>query len=115
MDSRIKSFALFGSLLALSAVDGQAQDIYSTDFTALGGWSVQTGCTAGYSWATDATPASRSCGAPAFLSAPAALNFNNGLDIGGWGVHGGADITCGGATSPAIDLGTAGAGAARSC
>jgi len=114
MTRQLKSLAVFASLLALTAVDGRAQEIYSTDFSTLDGWSVQTSCASGYAWAADAPPASRGWGAAPFMSGPASLNFNNGVDIGGLGVHGGAAYTCGGATSPPIDLSAGGSSATLS-
>jgi hypothetical protein len=80
----------------------QQVTLYSTDFTNLDGWTVTTGCTPGYEWAADATPASHPPGP--YFSPPASLNFNNGTDIGGPGGHGGAPRTCGAVTSDPIDL-----------
>lgn len=111
MHVRIKSLAIFATLFILTTDGARAQDIYSTDFTTLDNWTVVTGCSPGYRWKADATPKDRYCGSPAFMSAPASLNFNNGSDVGGWGIHGGADYTCGSVTSPPIDLGVAVAGA----
>lgn len=98
------------ALLVLSAPSFARQaTLYSTNFTNLDGWTVTTGCYVGppphYAWAADATPATHPAGP--FVSPPASLNFNNGIDIGGDGFHGGAAITCGWVTSDPIDLSTA--------
>ncbi len=88
------------ALLALAAftVPASAQTVYSTDFTDLSGWTTFTNL-AGYEWQADATPGSGACTAPPFRSAPACLNFNDGVTFGPntqglWG-H---------ATSPVITL-----------
>jgi hypothetical protein len=108
MNSRTHLLATSLFLFGLLAQESRAQYIYSTDFTTIDGWTVETGCAPSYRWASDATPSPRPyCTAPSFLSPPACLNFNNGVDVGGWGVHGGAAITCGGVTSPVIDLSVA--------
>ncbi|MEM9381459.1 MAG: hypothetical protein AAGB93_16005 [Planctomycetota bacterium] len=104
--SRLVPLWLAGLALCATA---SAQTIYSTDFTTLDGWTVRTDCTPGYAWAADATPTARPCGVDPFRSAPASLNFNDDIDIGGPGVHGGAAVTCGSVTSPPIDLASAGA------
>ncbi len=96
--------------LALPALSQQI--FYTTAFDTLDGWTVTTGCAPGYSWAADATPATvGTANVSPFLSAPASLNFNNGVHIGGDGFcpcgggPGDAEITCGEATSPPIELG----------
>ncbi|MEM1449347.1 MAG: hypothetical protein AAF726_17270 [Planctomycetota bacterium] len=103
------SLAAAAAIATTLCTTASAQSLYSTDFASLDGWTVQTTCTPGYEWAADATPFTRACGAPAFRSPPASLNFNNGVDIGGPGFHGGAAVTCGSVTSPPIDLASAGA------
>lgn len=98
--------SILASLLTvfLSPVSlAQETILYATDFTTLAGWTVMTGCDGPpYVWAADATPATHSAGP--FISPPASLNFNNGIDIGGEGSHGGADWTCGSVASPPIDI-----------
>ena len=67
----------------LAALAGPASaQIYATDFTTLDGWVVTVPVDCGAStpkWAADATPASHHAGP--FWSAPASLNFNNGIDF----------------------------------
>ena len=79
-------------LASAPALHAQEVSLYATDFTNLDGWTVTTGCTAGFAWAADATPANHD-GGP-FVSAPASLNFNNGINVGGDGFGGGV-YTCG--------------------
>lgn len=98
--------------LLCSSIPASAQEvtIYSTDFSTLQGWTRTLGCdwTAGlHQWRADATPASHPPGP--YLSHPASLNFNNGVNIGG---SGSGILACGWATSDPIDL-TPVAGTAR--
>lgn len=89
------------ALLGAGLADLARGQIYSTDFSDLGGWTVTTGGAPGYEWDVDATP--NEWFGP-YQSPPASLNFNDGVDIGGgsFGVH-----TWGWATSPPIDLSVA--------
>ena len=106
------TFLAIAGCLALTLPALSQQTIYSTTFDTLDGWTVTTGCSPGYSWAADATPAAPCWDqsvAP-FMSPPASLNFNNGIDVGGpghcpcGGGPGDAEITCGEVTSPPIEL-----------
>ena len=105
--SRLATAAIVLIATSLPAV---AQTIYSTSFDTLDGWTVTAGCTPGYEWAADATPAVVCSGTHPYVSAPASLNFNNGIDIGGpapcpcGAGPGSAAVTCGEVTSPVIDL-----------
>ena len=76
--------------------------LYQTDFTTSAGWLLDNAqscnSTQTYGWAVDATPATHPAGAS--RSAPASLNFNDGLRVGP--AFGGT--ACGSATSPPIDL-----------
>ena len=95
----IKSFPI--ALCLLATASAAQTTLYSTDFTTLDGWTVTTGCLPTYAWAADATPAFHP-GGP-FVSAPASLNFNDGINIGGDGAGRGA-VTCGWVKSGVIDL-----------
>ncbi len=90
-------------LVAGSLVQGLAAgQLYQTNFSTAAGWTLGSGagCNSdpSYRWAADATPSSHFAGA--FRSAPASLNFNNGVQAGP--SFGG--VACGTATSPHIDL-----------
>ena len=89
-----------GFALIVPSVWAQEVTIYSTDFTNLAGWTVTTGCEPGFAWAADATPATHFAGP--FVSPPASLNFNNGIDIGS-----NDQRTCGSVESDPIDLSVA--------
>lgn len=103
-------FRLNPSLLAIaaclmgSAGSALAQNVlYSTDFTTLGDWTVHIGCSLPYvRWNADATP--NHANGP-FVSPPASLNFNNGVDYGGHSFSG--PYACGRVVSGPIDLSAA--------
>lgn len=86
-------------LVALAALTAPAaaQVVYSTDFSDLNGWTVTGGTT--FTWAADATPtASFGCGAAPFRSAPACLNYNDGV------TYAAGNYASGAVTSPVIAL-----------
>tara|TARA_R110002126_G_scaffold25583_15_gene87570 strand:- start:2995 stop:4062 length:1068 start_codon:yes stop_codon:yes gene_type:complete len=98
---RATYFAL-GTLMC--SVTASAQQLYSTDFTDVSDWTLDT-TSDPFVWNADATPATF-CAGP-FRSAPSSLNFNDGETYGVDPVTGNHIQTGGFARSPIIDLSSA--------